>query len=138
MRFVSMLRELTPRMLARYSSIDYDRELALVATVTLPNPRHRGFPMETIIGFAHYLRNPDGRGAEYALAISDEWQRRGLGTRLMRALIHEARNQGLSYIDGYVLSSNRPMLALMASLGFRNDPDADDPGMRRVWLDLTR
>lgn len=136
MRFVSMLRELTPRMLARYTSIDYDRELALVATITTPNPEHRGFPKESIIGFAHYLRNADGRGAEYALAISDDWQRRGLGARLMRALIEAAQMQGLTYIDGFVLANNRPMLGLMTSLGFRNDPDVDDPGMRRVWLDL--
>lgn len=136
MRFVSMLSELTPRMLARYTSIDYDRELALVATVTLPNPEHRGFPKETIIGFAHYLRNPDGQGAEYALAIADDWQRRGLGAQLMTALVTEARNQGLRYIDGFILLNNRPMLALMKSLGFRNDPSPDDPGMRRVWLDL--
>lgn len=136
MRFVSMLRELTPRMLARYTSIDYDRELALVATITTPDPRHRGFPKESIIGFAHYLRNADGRGAEYALAISDDWQRHGLGSQLMRSLIEAAQTQGLSYIDGYVLASNRPMLGLMASLGFRNDPDPDDPGMRRVWKSL--
>lgn len=136
MRFVSMLRELTPRMLARYTSIDYDRELALVATITTPDSRNRGFPKESIIGFAHYLRNADGRGAEYALAISDEWQRHGLGTQLMRALIQAAQTQGLTYIDGHVLASNRPMLGLMASLGFRNDPDPDDPGMRRVWKSL--
>lgn len=136
MRFVSMLRELTPRMLARYTTIDYDRELALVATVTEPNPEHRGYPRESIIGFAHYLRNADGRGAEYALAISDDWQRRGLGACLMRGLISAAKSQGLTYIDGYVLVNNRPMLGLMHHLGFRNDPDTDDPGMRRVWLDL--
>lgn len=137
MRFVSMLRELTPRMLARYTSIDYDRELALVATILTPNPKHRGYPEESIIGFAHYLRNADGRGAEYALAISDDWQRCGLGSQLMRTLIDAAQIQGLAYIDGYVLANNRPMLSLMASLGFRNDPDTEDPGMRRVWLDLS-
>lgn len=136
MRFVSMLRELTPRMLARYTSIDYDRELALVATISQPNPEHRGHPRETIIGFAHYLRNADGRGAEYALVIADDWQRRGLGARLMRALIEAAQMQGLTYIDGYVLANNRPMLGLMTYLGFQNDPDAEDPGMRRVWFDL--
>lgn len=136
MRFVSMLRELTPRMLARYTSIDYDRELALVATITTPDPKHRGFPRESIIGFAHYLRNADGRGAEYALAISDDWQRHGLGTQLMRALIQAAQTQGLTYIDGFVLATNRPMLALMTSLDFQNDPDPDDPGMRRVWKGL--
>lgn len=136
MRFVSMLRELTPKMLARYTSIDYDRELALIATVTEPNPQHRGYPKEVIIGFAHYLRNPDGKGAEYALAISDDWQRHGLGASLMRELIQAAKQQGLSYIDGVVLSNNRPMLSLMSHLGFINDPDPDDHSVRRVWLNL--
>lgn len=136
MRFVSMLRELTPRMLARYTRIDYDRELALVATVQVPNPEHRGHPREKIIGFAHYLRNADGRGAEYALVIGDAWQRRGLGAQLMGGLIDAAQEQGLTYIDGVVLASNRPMLSLMGHLGFQNDADPEDATMRRVWLDL--
>jgi acetyltransferase len=136
MRFVSMLRELTPRMLARFSRIDYDRELALVATVQVPNPDNRGLLRERIIGFAHYLRNADGQGAEYALVIADDWQRRGLGGHLMLGLIRAARRQGLKYIDGMVLASNRAMLGLMTHLGFRNDPDESDPGMRRVWLEL--
>lgn len=136
MRFVSMLRELTPKMLARYTRIDYDRELALVATVLVPNPAHRGHPQEQIIGFAHYLRNADGRGAEYALVIGDAWQRRSLGTQLMGGLIGAAQAQGLTYIDGYVLNTNRAMLNLMVHLGFQNDKTEDDPTMRRVWLDL--
>jgi len=136
MRFVSMLRELTPRMLARYTRIDYHRELALVATIQEPNPDQRGRLNERIIGFAHYLRNADGRGAEYALVIGDEWQRCGLGSQLMRVLMEAAQEQGLTYIDGLVLGTNRPMLSLMTYLGFRIDPDAEDPGMRRVWLDL--
>ena len=136
MRFVSMMRELTPRMLARYTLIDYHRELALVATTHLPNHAHRGHPTEAIIGLAHYLRNPDGRGAEYALVIGDDWQRMGLGAKLMRRLIEAASEQGLEYIDGLVLASNQPMLSLMTSLGFTNDPDPEDPTMRRVWLSL--
>lgn len=94
MRFVSMMRELTPRMVARYTQVDYHRELALVAATQVPNPANRGHPREVIIGFAHYLRNPDGRGAEYALVIGDDWQRRKLGGQLMSALIDAAREQG--------------------------------------------
>ena len=129
-----MMRELTPRMVSRYTQVDYHRELALVAATLVPNPANRGHPREVLVGFAHYLRNPDGRGAEYALVIGDDWQRRGLGRQLMSALIDAAREQGLEYIDGLVLSTNRPMLALMTSLGFTNDPDPEDPTMRRVWL----
>lgn len=136
MRFVSMMRELTPRMLSRYTQVDYHRELALVAATQVPNPANRGHPQEVLVGFAHYLRNADGRGAEYALVIGDDWQRRGLGRQLMMALIDAAREQGLEYIDGLVLSANRPMLSLMTRLGFTNDPDPEDPTMRRVWLNL--
>lgn len=136
MRFVSAMRELPPRMLARYTQIDYRRELALIATVEQPNPQHRNHPHEVIVGLAHYLLNADGIGAEYALVISDQWQRRGLGSTLMNALITAAREQGLYYLEGLVLAGNRPMLGLMTSLGFTNDPTDDDPGMRRVWLGL--
>src|SRR3546814_2015336 len=95
MRFVAIMRELMPRRLARYTRIDYDRELALVATVQVPNPEHRGYPREQIVGFAHYLRNADGRGAEYALVIGDEWQRRGLGAQLMGGLRSEEHTSEL-------------------------------------------
>lgn len=136
MRFVSMMRELTPRMLARYTQLDYHREFALVATVFEPDTS--GVGAETIIGLSHYLLNPDGQGAEYALVVADDWQGLGLGKRLMSRLIDAARQQGLRYFEGLVLSNNRPMLTLMTkSLGMRNDPDPDDPtGMRRVWMSL--
>lgn len=136
MRFVSMMRELTPRMLARYTQVDYDREVALVAATEVPNPAHRGHPREAVIGLAHYLRNPDGRGAEFALVVGDEWQRQGLGRQLMTGLIAAAREQGLEYIDGVVLAANRPMLNLMGHLGFTNQRDPGDATMRRVWLNL--
>jgi len=136
MRFVSVMRELTPKMLARYTQVDYHRELALVAATRVPNPANRGHPQEVIIGLAHYLRNPDGQGAEYALVIGDDWQRRGLGANLMGMLIAAAREQQLAYIDGVVLAENRPMLALMTRLGFKVDREPDDPSLRRVWLDL--
>ncbi|NLY63642.1 MAG: GNAT family N-acetyltransferase [Alcaligenaceae bacterium] len=136
MRFVSMMRELTPKMLARYTYVDYHRELALVATIQVPNEANRGLPQEVIIGLAHYLRNADGVGAEYALVVGDGWQKRGLGRTLMNKLIQAAGKQGLAYIEGVVLASNKPMLSLMTSLGMRNDPDEEDPSMRRVWMPL--
>ena len=55
----------------------------------------------------------------------------------MRKLISAAKEQGLSYIEGAVLSDNRPMISLMTKLGFTVDPYPDDPGLRRIWLDLS-
>jgi acetyltransferase len=136
MRFISVLRELSPRTLARYTQVDYHRELAMVATVLEADPREAGALHETIIGVARYLLNPDGDSAEYSLVIGDAWQRRGLGMQLMTALIDAARAQGLHVLEGVVLANNRPMRALMQRLGFNSDPDVDEPSMRRVWLEL--
>ncbi len=136
MRFISTLRELPPKLLARYTQIDYDREVALVITVEEANPAHRNHPHETIIGLAHYLRNADGLGAEYALVIADAWQRRGLGPALMTALISAAQEQGLTYLEGQVLANNHAMLRLMRRLGFEDEPDPYEATLRRTWRHL--
>ncbi|HLS50385.1 MAG TPA: GNAT family N-acetyltransferase, partial [Burkholderiaceae bacterium] len=137
MRFVSMLRELTPQMLSRYTRIDYDRELAIVAAMRVPNPEHRGHYHDQIIGFAHYLRNADSRGAEIALVVGDDWQRQGLGKQLLGGLIQAARWQEFTYLDGYVLPSNTAMLALMQGQGFVEQAESGDPEMRYLVLDLS-
>jgi acetyltransferase len=134
MRFVSLMRELTPKMLARYTLIDYHRELALIATV--PQTNEHGQSVNMIVGLAHYLRNRDGRTAEYALVVADDWQGRGLGRQLMSRLIDAARDQGLELIEGLVIGSNRPMRNLMQTFGMVDDVDAEDASMRRIWIAL--
>ncbi len=131
-RFISALNELTPRMLVRYTQIDYDRELALVA---VPDET-QGADDEEIIGVVRYLLNPDRRSCEFAIAIADRVQRQGLGTTLMTAIVEQARKQGLLRIEGFVLAVNAPMMRLMQSLGFSVQTDPDDPGLKKVWLDL--
>jgi acetyltransferase len=134
MRFVSLMRELTPKMLARYTLIDYHRELALIATV--PQIDAQGQSIDMIVGLAHYLRNRDGRTAEYALVVADDWQGRGLGRQLMSRLIESARDQGLELIEGLVIGSNRPMRSLMQTFGMVDDVDEEDASMRRIWITL--
>ncbi len=144
-RFISALNELSPRMLVRYTQIDYDRELALVAVVD-PGVREAdedasaegagGDDAASIIGVVRYLLNPDRRSCEFAIAIADEIQRQGLGTTLMKAIIEQARRRGLERIEGFVLAANAPMMRLMQSTGFSVQTDRDDPSLKRVWLDL--
>jgi acetyltransferase len=142
-RFISALNELTPRMLIRYTQIDYDRELALV--VVRPDEPTQAAPAgeriaqaagERIIGVARYLLNPDRDTCEFAIAIGDDWQGQGLGSALMKALIAEARARGLRRMEGYVLAINAPMIRLMRSLGFTIDRDPDDETLKLVWLAL--
>lgn len=125
LRFISAMRELPERMLVRLTQIDYDREMALVAIA-------RDGDRETQIGVARYAINPDGESCEFAVAVADAWQGRGVGSRLMHALIDAAREKGLKTMQGYVLQHNSRMLRLMASLGFDVRTSPDDPTLKHV------
>lgn len=128
-RFMNSFQELSQDMLIRLTQLDYDRELALVATA-----EENG--QEVQLGVARYFTNPDGRTAEFALVIADGWQHRGLGTRLMSCLIEAAREKGFSHLQGEVLANNVKMLGLMKRLGFQSRIDSDDPTLVVVMKEL--
>ena len=128
-RFMQTITELTPQMLARFTQIDYDREMALIAVVDV-NGR------ETEIGVARYITNPDARSCEFAIVVADNWQRQGIAHRLMQQLIETARSHALQMMEGEVLANNHEMLKLVTKLGFNISPSDGDPGMKHVVLDL--
>ena len=128
-RFMDSLRELSPSMLMRFTQIDYDRELALVATI-----QREGKEVE--IGVSRYVANPDGETVEFALAVADDWQKHGVGPRLMNAIIECAKNKGYRAIIGDVLASNDKMLKLMINLGFAIHPHPEDSAVKRVVKQL--
>jgi acetyltransferase len=131
-RFASALQELPPRMLARYTLIDYDREMALVAIHTDRRADDEGNFTETahIIGVARYITNPDHSTCEFSLEVADEFTGQGLGSRLMLSIMDAARGRGLTEIQGLVLANNDGMLRLMRSLGFTVKTFADDPDFK--------
>ena len=130
-RFMDTLRELTPQMLVRFTQIDYDREMAFVATVPEDG-------REAEVGVARYVANPDGSSCEFALVIADGWQRRGLGRRMMEQLVGVARARGLRAMVGHVLAENRGMLALCRKLGFVISDSAEGPMVKRATLALAQ
>jgi acetyltransferase len=130
-RFMDTLRELTQTMLVRFTQIDYDREMALVAVITDDEGK------DLQIGVARYVVNPDGESVEFALAVGDDWQKCGVGRKLMSALIDTARMKGYRAVVGDVLSTNNKMFRLMTSLGFTIHPHPDDTAVKRVVKPLT-
>jgi len=124
-RFANALHELSERMLVRFTQIDYDRELALVAVLS-----ENGIDRQ--IAVARYVIDPDGASCEFALAVADDWHGKGIGGRLLRQLMDVARARGLRSMVGYVLAHNSRMLHLMTRLGFEMMTDPDDPSMRIV------
>ena len=133
-RFVSSIVELPPAMLARFTLIDYDREMALAAVFKerQTGPDGKIIEKERIVGVSRYITNPDQSSCEFALVVADDFNGKGLGSRLMLCIMEVAREKGLAEIEGLVLSQNSAMLRLMKSLGFVIKPFAEDPDFRLV------
>lgn len=131
-RFVSSMRELSVKMLARFTLIDYDREMALVAIHTQRTPNDSGGFTETerIIGVSRYVTNPDMNTCEFSLAVADDFAGHGIGSRMMLSIMDVARSRGLSQIEGLVLNNNVTMLKLMRTLEFEIKRYDEDPDFR--------
>jgi len=128
-RFMQSIKELSPQMLARFTQIDYSREMALIAVVYVDG-------QETEIGVARYITNPDGKSCEFAIVIADNWQRQGIAHRLMQLLIETARSHALKIMEGDVLADNREMLNLVSKFGFRSYPSEEETNIEHVVLHL--
>ena len=133
-RFVSTMAKLPPAMLARFTLIDYDREMALVAVVKNRQVDEDGMVHETerIVGVSRYVTNPDLASCEFALVVADDFSGKGMGSRLMLSIMDAARDKGLATIEGLVLANNPDMLKLMRNLGFSIKAYPDDPEFKLV------
>lgn len=124
-RFLGEMRELSPELLRRLVSPDPHSEFALIVT------RQAG-DAEQEIAVGRFVQLPDGRTCEFAIAVADAWQGRGIGRRLMGELATEAKRRGLGLMMGLVLGANSKMLAFCRSLGFDVHMSPGDTTMRVV------
>ena len=133
-RFVSSMQELPATMLARFTLIDYDREMALVAVQRERSIGADGEVVETsrMLGVSRYITNPDRSSCEFSLVVADDLKGKGLGSRLMLSIMEFAREKGLTEIEGLVLANNPSMLKLMRSLGFHIKPFPEDADFKLV------
>lgn len=130
MRIFYSRRSIEHTELARLTQIDYDREMAFIATRVRPDGG------EETLGVVRGICDPDNDSAEYGILVRSDLKGRGLGRILMDKLIRYLRAHGTRRIVGQVLRENTPMLALLARLGFAIAPHPDDPDLRLVELPL--
>ena len=128
LRFFVQTKGISPELAARFTQIDYDREMALIAT-----------PLEhdTLLGVARYAAEPGMKRAEFALAVRSDWHHRGLGQLLMTRLIEVAKRRGIAVLYGDVLRENAHMFDLCRHLGFGIEDETDDPAVLRLSLMLS-
>ena len=117
-------------MAARFTQIDYDREMALIVTDTENVTKRRLYAVVRLI------RAPSINSAEFSLIVNHVVAGQGLGTLLMRRIISYAKKQGLDEIYGEVLSENSVMISICRRVGFSVSDKLDDPGIVDVRLKL--
>jgi acetyltransferase len=110
-RFFSAMKTLSHKMLARFTQVDYDREIAMVAIDGGRDP-------EKMIGISQVFIHPDGKHGEFSILVGDPWQGQGVGANLLENVLQIAKQRGLSNVWGTVLRENINMLALGRKLGF--------------------
>jgi acetyltransferase len=123
-RFFRIIKDTPHEVRTRYCNIDYDREMGIVAEVEKDGKKQ-------LLGVARLIQDPARPDeAEFAVVITDEWQRRGLGSEFLDFLIEFAKDKKLSKINGIVLKDNYPMITLCREKGFKFSDG--DPGEYKV------
>ena len=110
-RFFSTRKTLPHENLQEFCTIDYDREMTLVATIS----KH---DVEQVVGWALFSHESESEFAEAAFLVADEWQGRGIGTRLMRRLTEIAEARGVQGFTAIVLATNASMLRVFEKCGY--------------------
>ena len=111
---ISLESRLAHERLVRICHVDREREVALVVDYT-----NKSSGKQQILGVGRLIKLDGQNEAEVAILVSDQYQKQGLGTELLRRLIQIARDQKLHRVSGELLRDNLAMQIIVKKLGFR-------------------
>ncbi|MFU8832896.1 MAG: GNAT family N-acetyltransferase, partial [Wenzhouxiangella sp.] len=123
-RFFGVVKEPEHSQIARFTQIDYDREMAFIAAE--PDGEER------TLGVVRLATDPARQRGEFAVIVRSGLKGRGLGRLLLEKLIKYCREAGIETMVGQVLQDNHRMLVLARDLGFTIGPPVD--GLHEVSL----
>jgi acetyltransferase len=127
-RYFSLLQldqRIAHERLTRICFNDYDREIALVAEQRDPKSGELN-----ILGVGRLSKARGLNEAEFALLISDRWQKMGLGTELLKRLVEVGRSEKLDRITAVILQENHGMVHVSKKAGFKLASEADGGGWK--------
>jgi RimJ/RimL family protein N-acetyltransferase len=127
-RFFVMKRHFSDKERAFFMNIDFKNHVAIVAVAEEAGRK-------VIVGGGRYIVFEPGR-AEMAFVVVDTWQRRGIGSILMRHLVKIASDARLQELTAEVLPENAPMLKVFGKFGFK-PATRRDPQTVHLVLELT-
>ncbi len=100
--------------LTRLCFIDYDRDMALVADY-----QNSETGEHQILGLSRLSKQHGINEAEFAMMVSDRFQKKGLGTELLKQLMKVAKDENLDQVTGEILLENKPMQRVCEKVGFK-------------------
>jgi len=127
-RMFVRIRELQPSQLARFTQIDYDREMAFIAT------RRNAEGVNETLAVGRVVADPDNTSAEFAVTVRSDLKGMGLGRIMMEKLIAYSRQRGTGEIVGEALPQNSRIVAMVKKLGF--EVTVGEEGIRKMRLAL--
>jgi acyl-CoA hydrolase/GNAT superfamily N-acetyltransferase len=128
LRFHATLKSMPHNKLQLFCNVDYDTEMALVATTGEPGN-------EDMVATGRYLTDPSKTSAEMAFSVRDDWQRKGLGTLLFQKLIEIGKANGIAKFSADVLIENSGMLKIFHRSGL-NIETSTEGGVVHVIMAL--
>lgn len=129
-RFMHNLREPGDALIGKFVNVDHHRTMALVAVIGVGEE-------ERIVGVARYAADND-ESCEFAVAVADDWQCRGIGTMLVPLLFEHAARAGFKLTYGTVLADNQRMIELANWLGLTVDTPQAGEVTVRAWRRLSQ
>ena len=118
-RFFQLIKNITHELLVRYTQIDYDREMAIIAEVD-DNGQKK------MAGVVRLIADPYNETAEFAIVVADPWHHLGLGNKFSDYILEIAKKRGIRKIYANVLNDNHTMLKMLKKRGFKITKDEED------------
>ena len=112
-RFFGYVPHVTHELLTRFTQIDYDREMAIIAEIQ----EKPGSPPR-MAGVVRLVGDAWNENAEYAIVVADPWQGQGLGSKMTDFILEIAKERGIRKIYASVLSNNEGMIGIFQRKGF--------------------
>lgn len=117
-RFFQLIKNISHEQLVRYTQIDYDREIAIIAEVEDEGRKK-------MAGVVRLIADQYNETAEFAIVIADPWQNLGLGNKFTDYIHEIAKARGIQKICANIMATNHIMLHMFETRGFKMEKVED-------------
>ena len=112
LRFFIPIKDVTHDLLVRYTQIDYDREISIIAEAVDIGGRKK------MLGFARLVADSDNDCAQFAIVVGDPWQNKGIGSIIADYILEIAKDRGIKKVYAYFSKNNTTMKHMFEKRGF--------------------